>query len=68
MPEGMDAQGFGFDNAANTLTNDGENNFIFCQNVDESEMNSWELWWEGDGEPNGVSCFVGVELLRVDEC
>lgn len=68
MPVSVDAQGFSFDNAAGALTNGGENKFIFCQDVAESEFNSWELWWEGDGMPNGVSCLVGVDLLMVGDC
>lgn len=68
VPAGFDAQGFGFDNAAGALTNDGENKFIFCQDVEESSLNSWELWWEGAGEPNGVSCLVNVDLINVGEC
>ncbi|KAK3172375.1 hypothetical protein OEA41_005696 [Lepraria neglecta] len=68
VPSGVDSQGFSFDNAANRLTNGGENNFMFCQDLAESELNSWRLWWEGDGIANGVSCLVGVDLIKVVEC
>lgn len=68
MPAGMDAQGFSFDNAANALTNDWESKFRLCQHVEESAMNSWELWWEVDGEPNEVGCLIGVDLIKVEAC
>ena len=65
---GFKAQGFGFDNVAGALINDGENRFIFCQDMEDSSLNSWELWWEGAGELNGVSCLVDVDLINVGEC
>lgn len=67
-PVGTVAQGFSFDNAAGALTVNGENKFMACQSVAESEIESWEIWWQGDGEPNGVSCLVDIQLLQVPGC
>jgi hypothetical protein len=64
-PAGVRTTGFAFDGSG-TLTNNGLNRFYACQNADQAAMNTYEIWWWGNGEPNGVSCKGPIHLQKID--
>jgi hypothetical protein len=64
-PAGVRTTGFAFDGSG-TLTNNGLNRFYACQNADQTAINTYQIWWWGNGEPNGVSCKGPINLKKID--
>lgn len=66
-PAGVRTTGFSFGPAGN-LRNNGRKLFYACQNAADAEINSYQIWWFGDGEPNGVSCKGPINIQQSDGC
>jgi hypothetical protein len=66
-PAGVRTQGWAFDSNG-VLTNNGHNLFYACQNAEDAEINSYQIWWWGAGEPNGVSCKGPLAIKQADAC
>ena len=64
-PSGVRTTGFAF-NGAGKLTNNGHSLFYACQNAEQAAINSYEVWWFGNGEPNGVSCKGPLGIEQID--
>jgi hypothetical protein len=64
-PAGARTSGFAFDGSG-TLTNNGMNRFYACQNAAQAAINSYQIWWWGGGEPDGVYCKGPIHLRKVD--
>jgi len=64
-PSGVRTTGFAF-NGAGHLTNNGNNLFYACQNAKEAAINSYQIWWWGNGRPNGVSCKGPLGIQQID--
>ena len=66
-PAGVRTTGWSFDGQG-VLLNNGLNLFYACQNAEQAEINSYEIWWWGAGEPNGVSCKGPLHIMKADAC
>lgn len=66
-PAGVRTTGFSFGPAGNLLNN-GKKLFYACQNAADAEVNSYQIWWWGNGEPNGVSCKGPINIQQTDGC
>ena len=66
-PPGVSTTGFSFGPLGN-LNWEGKNKFWACQNAEQAELNSWQVWWAGAGEPNGVSCRGPIGIKESDGC
>ena len=66
-PPGVRTTGWAFDGNG-ILTNNGHNLFYACQNAEQAAINSYQIWWWGAGEPNGVSCKGPLAIKQADAC
>jgi hypothetical protein len=66
-PAGVRTTGFGFNNAG-ILMNNRRNLFFACQNAELAAINSYQIWWFGAGEPDGVSCVGPLGIKKSDAC
>lgn len=66
-PQGVRTTGWAF-NGNGVLTNNGHNLFYACQNAEQAAINSYQIWWWGAGEPNGVSCKGPLSIKEADAC
>jgi hypothetical protein len=66
-PAGVRTTGFTFGPAGNLLNN-GRKLFYACQNAEQASINSYQIWWFGDGQPNGVSCRGPINIKQTDGC
>lgn len=66
-PSGVRTQGWAFDRNG-VLTNNGHNLFYACQNAQQAAINTYQIWWWGAGEPNGVSCKGPLAIKQADAC
>jgi hypothetical protein len=66
-PPGVRTTGWAFDGNG-ILTNNGYNLFYACQNAEQAAINSYQIWWWGAGEPNGVSCKGPLAIKQADAC
>jgi len=68
VPENATTSGFAFDSVDGHLTWEGANNFWGCENVEESMLETYQIMWFGDGEPNGLSCVGPLDLYADFSC
>ena len=66
-PAGVRTSGFSFGPGGNLLNN-GKNLFYACQNAEQAAIDSYQVWWFGAGEPNGVSCKGPIGIKQSDGC
>ena len=66
-PASVRTTGFSFGPAGN-LRNNGNRLFYACQNAADAAINSYQIWWWGNGEPNGVSCKGPIQIRQSDGC
>ncbi|EXJ65334.1 hypothetical protein A1O7_01675 [Cladophialophora yegresii CBS 114405] len=66
-PQGVSTTRFSF-GADGALLHEGVNNFYACQNAEQAAMNSFQIWWFGAGQPNGVGCKGPVRIVAGDAC
>lgn len=66
-PANVRTTGFTFGPAGNLLNN-GKKLFYACQNAADAEINSYQIWWFGNGKPNGVSCKGPINIKQTDGC
>jgi hypothetical protein len=66
-PPGVRTTGWAFDGNG-VLTNNGRNLFYACQNAEQAAINTYQIWWWGAGEPNGVSCKGPLAIKQSDAC
>jgi hypothetical protein len=66
-PQGVRTTGFSFGPGGNLLNN-GLNLFYACQNAEQAAINSYQIWWWGNGRPNGVSCKGPISIKQSDGC
>lgn len=66
-PPGVRTTGWAFDRNG-ILTNNGHNLFYACQNAEQAAINSYQIWWWGAGEPNGLSCKGPLAIKQADAC
>jgi len=66
-PPTVRTTGFDFDSNG-TLTNNGLNLFYACQNADQAAINTYQIWWWGAGQPDGVSCKGPLAIKQADAC
>jgi hypothetical protein len=66
-PPGVRTTGWAFDGNG-ILTNNGHNLFYACQNAEQAAINSYQIWWWGAGEPNGLSCKGPLAIRQADAC
>jgi hypothetical protein len=66
-PPGVRTTGWAFDGDG-ILTNNGHNLFYACQNAEQAAINSYQIWWWGAGEPNGLSCKGPLAIRQADAC
>ena len=66
-PAGVRTMGWSF-NSNGILLSNGHNLFYACQNAEQAEINSYQIWWWGAGEPNGVSCKGPLAIHQADPC
>ncbi|KAI9730652.1 MAG: hypothetical protein M1818_008134 [Claussenomyces sp. TS43310] len=67
IPQGASSSGFAFDDEG-LLKYNGANKFFGCQTAVESKLQTYEIYWIGDSEPNGVSCIGPLYLEQDDGC
>lgn len=68
IPEGATTTGFSFDSVTGYLNWEGKNNFWGCENAEDATLDSYQIWWFGDGEPNGVGCVGPLDLYADFSC
>jgi len=66
-PPGVRTTGWAFDSNG-ILTNNGRNLFYACQNAEQAAINSYQIWWWGAGEPNGLHCKGPLAIKHADAC
>ncbi|KAJ9606401.1 hypothetical protein H2200_009362 [Cladophialophora chaetospira] len=66
-PAGVSTGGFSF-GPRGTLLHNGRNNFYACQNAELAELESWQIWWWGAGQPGGMSCKGPIKIVSGDAC
>jgi len=62
IPDNATSTGFCFDSVNGHLTWGGANNFWGCDNAENATLESYQIWWFGDGDPNGVGCVGPLDL------
>ncbi|KIW72035.1 hypothetical protein PV04_00259 [Phialophora macrospora] len=66
-PQGVSTSGFSF-GPEGALLHNGVNNFYACQNAEQAELNSYQIWWWGAGQPGAVSCTGPIKIVAGDAC
>jgi hypothetical protein len=66
-PAGVRTTGWSFASDG-TLLNNGLDLFYACQNAEQAALHSYEVWWWGAGQPNGVSCKGPLQIKKADAC
>jgi hypothetical protein len=59
--------GFSF-GPAGALKNIGLNRFYACQNAELAAINTYQIYWLADGNPDGFSCVGPLVINRSDAC
>ncbi|KAI4132199.1 MAG: hypothetical protein LQ347_002677 [Umbilicaria vellea] len=64
-PPGVQATGFGFSKEG-ALEMDGENKFIACPSTNAANPHpgSYQIWWNGNGVPQGAGCLTDIQLVK----
>jgi len=42
---------------------DGTNAFYACQDAEQASLSTYQIWWFGAGEPNGVGCVGPIDIF-----
>jgi hypothetical protein len=64
-PTGVRTTGWGFDGSGN-LINNHLNLFYAYQNAEQAAINTYQIWWWGNGRTNGVSCKGPLAIKMID--